>query len=175
MPEPRDGKMAGFQLWVNLPAALKMSAPRYQEIKSDEIPVLERPGGVQVRLVAGELDGVRGPVTEIAIDPGYLDVHMPAGASFEHAVPADHTTFIYLYDGAFQLGAQRAAGPQLLVLGDGERIVVETAADEARFLLVWGRPLHEPIARYGPFVMNTREEIQQALRDIRNGTFVYRS
>jgi redox-sensitive bicupin YhaK (pirin superfamily) len=174
MPEPRDGKMAGFQLWVNLPAALKMSAPRYQEIKADQIPVLERPGGVRVRLVAGELDGVRGPVTEIAINPGYLDVHMPAAASFEHAVPADHTTFIYLYEGAVQLGAQRATGPQLLVLGDGERIVVETAVDEARFLLVWGRPLHEPIARYGPFVMNTREEIQQALRDLRNGTFVYR-
>ena len=172
MPEPRDGKMAGFQLWVNLPAALKMSAPRYQEIRSDQIPVLERPGGVQVRLVAGELDGIRGPVTEIAIDPGYLDVYMPAGASLEHPVTADHTAFIYLYQGTAQVGASRATGPQLLVLGDGNQIVVKTAADEARFLLVWGRPLHEPIARYGPFVMNTQEEIQQALRDLRNGTFV---
>lgn len=173
MPQARDGRMAGFQLWVNLPARLKMSAPRYQEVKAAEIPVVDRPDGVQVRVIAGELDGVRGPVTEIVIDPGYLDVHLPAGARFEQPLPRGHTAFAYLYEGELSLAGHRASAPRLLVLGDGDRLQAQAAGRPARFLLVWGRPLHEPIARYGPFVMNTRAEIEQALRDLRAGTFVY--
>ncbi len=178
MPGPVDGRMAGFQLWVNLPARLKMSPPRYQEITADEIPVMQRENGVQVRVVAGTVNGAHGPVTEIAADPTYLDIEVPAHRSFSQPVERGHAAFAYVFEGSGFFGtegqrARRAVEhPRLVVFGDGDQIEVQAAAEPVRFLLVSGKPLHEPIARYGPFVMNTPEEIQQALRDLRNGTFV---
>jgi quercetin 2,3-dioxygenase len=174
MPEPYEGKMEGFQLWVNLPARLKMTTPRYQDIVEKDIPVVEQPGGVKVRVVAGQLNGIHGAVTDIYADPTYLDVTLPPKANFNHSIPAGHTVFAYLFRGMskFDPGGQVATSPQLVVYGDGEAVSVQASAQGARFLLVSALPLGEPIARYGPFVMNTRAEIEQTLMELRNGTFI---
>ena len=174
MPQPKDGKMYGFQLWVNLPAQLKMMKPRYQEIPAGTIPEALRADGVRIRVIAGEVDGLHGPVTEIAADPTYLDVAVPADTAFTHPIPRGHTAFAYLFDGAgtFGPGQTPAAGRKLVVFGDGDAVQMRAGAGGARFLLVSGAPLGEPIARYGPFVMNTRAEILQALSDLQDGTFV---
>ncbi len=173
MPKPKDGKMEGFQLWVNLPAKLKMTPPRYQGILAAQIPEIRRDDSTKICVIAGQVDDVRGPVTEIAADPTYLDITLPGNASFSHAIPRGHAAFAYVFEGAGTFGATTTvAAPKLLVLGDGDSLQVRTAAQPVRFLLVSGKPLHEPIARYGPFVMNTRAEIEQALRDLRDGTFV---
>ena len=178
MPKPKDGRMEGFQLWVNLPARLKMSRPRYQEIPAAAIPVVRRPDGVTVRVVAGEAEGVRGPVTEIAAEPEYLDVTIPAGAEYVQAVPEGHAALAYVFegDGAFGgEGGQVVPSPRMIVFGDGDRVQAKAAGKKAvRFMLLSGKPLGEPIARYGPFVMNTQAEIEQALEDLRRGTFVWR-
>jgi hypothetical protein len=178
MPEPLNGRMEGFQLWVNLPAALKMTKPRYQDVSASQIPGIELESGVKVRVIAGTVVSTRGPITDIAADPTYLDVSLPVKASFTFPIPKGHTAFAYVFQGAGKFGG--AAGksgsvvpcPNLVVFDDGDSISVETADSPARFLLASGKPLHEPIARHGPFVMNTREEIEQALRDLRSGTFV---
>ena len=177
MPDQVDGKMEGFQLWVNLPAKLKMSAPRYQEIPAETIPEVRMENGVMLRVIAGEANDVKGPVTEIAIQPACLDVHMPPSTEWMHPTPEGHTVFAYLYEGSASFGSNsetsnehRAA--RLLVFGDGQQIAVRTGESSARFLVIMGAPLHEPIARYGPFVMNTQEEIRQTLRDLRDGTFI---
>ena len=152
-----------------------MSPPRYQEIRSPEIPEIQDDRGAVVRLVAGEYAGQRGPVTEIAIQPTYLDVHLPPGAHWQIPTPAGHTAFAYLYAGTVRFGkpdSEPVEATHLVVFGDGERITAQTYKDEAHFLVVMGAPLGEPIARYGPFVMNTREEIEQTLRDLRSGTFI---
>jgi len=178
MPRPKDGKMYGFQLWVNLPAKLKMSRPRYQDVPSASIPEVAREDGVRIRVIAGEVDGVRGAVTEIYADPEYLDVQVPAGRSFGQAVPRGHTAFAYVFEGEGVFGAggdgsgREVPSPRLVVFGDGDGVLVRTDRHPVRFLLLSGKPLGEPIARYGPFVMNTKEEIEQALADLRNGTFV---
>jgi redox-sensitive bicupin YhaK (pirin superfamily) len=174
MPKPREGVMAGFQLWVNLPARLKMMQPRYQDIAAAQIPTYECQDGVQVRVIAGEMDGVQGPVTDIAADPTYLDVTVPAGAVYRHPIPRGHTVFAYPFEGWASFGRKMVRSPNLIVFDDGDLVEVRTAQQGVRFLLVSGRPLGEPIARYGPFVMNTRDEIEQALRDLRNGTFIWR-
>ena len=168
--------MAGFQLWVNLPARLKMMQPRYQDISAAQIPEVRRGDGSCIRVIAGAMDGVQGPVTDIAADPTYLDVTVPAGGLFVHPIPRGHTVFAYPFEGAgsFAPGADPTPGPNLVVYADGDRVEVRAGAEGVRFLLVSGRPLGEPIARYGPFVMNTREEIEQALRDLQTGTFVWR-
>jgi hypothetical protein len=177
MPKPKDGKMEGFQLWVNLPARLKMSRPRYQEIPAATIPVVRRPDGVTVRVVAGESEGVRGPVTQIAADPEYLDVTVPAGVEYVQAVPAGHAALAYVFEGEAAFGGDGEHGvpsTRMVVFGDGDRVVAKAAGKKpARFLLLSGKPLREPIARHGPFVMNTKEEIGQALEDLRRGTFVW--
>lgn len=174
MPKPKDGRMEGFQLWVNLPAKLKMTAPRYQEIPSGKIPEVKCEDGVRIRVIAGSANGVTGPVTEIAADALYIDVEVPAGGAFTFPIQSDHNTFAYLFEGegVFSDDGEPLKAPRLIVFGDGDGIEVHAAGRPARFLLIAGRPLHEPIARYGPFVMNTREEIEQALEDLRNGTFV---
>lgn len=179
MPRPRDGKMYGFQLWVNLPASLKMTRPRYREVLSEDIPRVERKDGVRIGVIAGEVDGVQGAVREIHADPVYLDVRLPAGGSFTHPVPAGHNAFAYLFEGEAEFGASprkdgsgRFSATRLAVFGEGESVEARTGSAPARFLLLSGKPLNEPIARYGPFVMNTREEIEQALADLRSGTFV---
>jgi hypothetical protein len=185
MPRPREGRMGGFQLWVNMPAALKMSRPRYQDVAAATIPVVERSDGVRVHVVAGQVDGVRGPVTAIYAEPEYLDVELPARGVFTQAVPRGHAAFAYVYRGSAALGPDGAGGapapgddgvvsaPALVVLGDGDEARVRSGVQGARVLLVSGAPLGEPIARYGPFVMNTGAELEQALRDLRDGTFVW--
>jgi len=176
MPKPRVGKMAGFQLWVNLPAALKMSPPRYQEIRSASIPEISRPDGVKIRVIAGEYDTTRGPVTEIAIKPLYLDVFLPPATNFSCPINPSHTAFIYVFEGEAYAPQKfeelKINALKLAEFYDGESIDVRTENSIVRFLLVAGKPLNEPIVRHGPFVMNTREEIEQALYDLRNGTFV---
>ena len=178
MPEAQKGEMAGFQLWVNLPAKLKMTRPRYQEIASNLIPEVGSGNGARIRVIAGTVDGVRGPVTEIAADPSYLDVSIAAGGSFSQPVARGHSAFAYVFEGRGVFGPEgdsnggMAPHPRLVVFGDGDQIQVSAPDQAVRFLLVSGKPLGEPIARYGPFVMNTAEEIQQALKDLRDGTFV---
>ena len=178
MPRPKEGKMYGFQLWVNLPAKLKMSRPRYQDVPSARIPVVAREDGVRVRVIAGEVDGVRGAVTEIYADPEYLDVSVPAGRSFAQHVPEGHAAFAYVFEGEGVFGddgnggGRKVPAPRLAVFRDGDGVIVHAEDVPVRFLLLSGKPLNEPIARYGPFVMNTKEEIAQALEDLRNGTFV---
>jgi redox-sensitive bicupin YhaK (pirin superfamily) len=171
---------------VNLPAALKMSHPRYQDVAAAEIPEVRRDDGTVIRVVAGEVDGVRGPVSEIYADPEYLDVSLPAGARLVQPVPRGHAALAYAFEGEGRFGVAGDLGyrgeldgvllaaPQLAVFGDGDGVRVEAGRSSVRFLLVSGRPLNEPIARYGPFVMNTREELQIALRDLQEDTFVWR-
>jgi quercetin 2,3-dioxygenase len=181
-----DGKMGGFQLWVNLPAELKMTKPRYQDLGAAQIPEVRRPDGTVIRVVAGEVDGVKGAVTEIHAEPEYLDVSLPAGVSFSQPVPRGHAAFAYAFEGEGQFGVgcdlgyrgdldgELLAAPRMAVFADGDEVRVEAHGHAVRFLLVSGKPLGEPIARYGPFVMNTREELQLALRDLQNDTFVWR-
>jgi redox-sensitive bicupin YhaK (pirin superfamily) len=179
MPEQRDGLLFGFQLWVNLPAKAKMMPPRYQDILAEQIPEVRRETGATVRVIAGTVDGVKGPVTDIVADPTYLDVAMPPHSRFIQPIERGHAAFAYVFDGEAALGPLSPEpdiqAPMLAILGDGDHVEAHTADNPARFLLISGKPLGEPIARYGPFVMNTREEIRQALEDIRNGTFVYRA
>ncbi|MBM3129969.1 MAG: pirin family protein [Chloroflexi bacterium] len=176
MPQPHDGKMEGFQLWVNLPTKLKMTAPRYQQILANEIPALTRADGSVIRVIAGKAENVTGAVTEIYADPTYLDVSLPAQTTFTHPIPRGHTAFAYVFagQGKFDDTARTVLAPHLIVWGEGDYVTATAAAAPLRFLLISGKPLREPIARYGPFVMNTRAEIEQALRDLQNGTFVQR-
>ncbi len=188
MPRPGDDgrRMGGFQLWVNLPASLKMSHPRYQDLSTTEIPEVRRADGTVIRVVAGQVDGVRGAVTEIYAEPEYLDVSLPAGGRFAQPVSRGHAALAYAFEGEGRFGVAGDLGyrgeldgvlldaPQLAVFGDGDEVRVETSSSPVRFLLISGRPLDEPVARYGPFVMNSREEIALALRDLQNDTFVWR-
>ena len=181
MPRPGDSDaMFGFQLWVNLPAQYKMTRPRYQEIPSASIPEVTRDEGVKIRVIAGNVDGVQGPVTEIVADPTYLDVSLSPGASIVQPIPRGHTGFSYAYEGegVFGQNSYDSSDPvsalSLVIFGDGDFVKICTVSQPLRFLLISGKPIHEPIARYGPFVMNTQAEIEQALRDLRNGTFVMR-
>src|SRR6058998_841814 len=178
MPQVRPEGIAGFQLWVNLPAKLKMTKPRYQDIRSGEIPEIKRAAGVRVRVITGRVDNTSGPVTGIAANPIYLDVFVPAHSSFVQPIERGHTAFAYVFEGEAKfVGDDKDDGtmishPRLVVLGDGDYVKVVTSATPVRFLLISGKPLHEPIARYGPFVMNTEEEIEQTLQELRQGTFV---
>lgn len=169
--------MGGFQLWANLPASHKMMDPRYDGIDADEIPVHEA-GGARVRVVAGAVGDVRGPVTDIVIDPEYFDVALEGGVTWTHATPPDHTAFAYLFEGEARFGEAGdllVADPGMLVLlGDGDVTSVTAGAVGARFLYVSGRPLREPVAWRGPIVMNTRDELDLAWRELEAGTFVKR-
>jgi redox-sensitive bicupin YhaK (pirin superfamily) len=173
MPQVRPEGIDGFQLWVNLPARLKMTRPRYQGFLANEIPDVEVEGGTRVRVIAGAVNGVNGPVSGIAADPVYLDVSVPAHSSFSHQISRGHSAFAYVFEGEAAFHDQHISHTRLAVLDDGDYVKVVTSESPVRFLLVSGKPLNEPIARYGPFVMNTRGEIEQALRDLRQGTFVW--
>jgi hypothetical protein len=168
-----DGVIAGFQLWVNLPAALKMTKPRYQEVSAATIPFAKRDGAT-IRVVAGEVDGVRGPVTEIAANPVYLDVTLEGNAEFVYPVPHDDQVLAYVFQGQGCFGAEQQPieAVRMIVFDEGDRVEVQTEGGGVRFMLVAGAPFREPIAPYGPFVMNTNQEIQQALYELRNGTFI---
>ena len=178
MPQVRPEGIAGFQLWVNLPAKLKMTKPRYQDIRSTEIPEIKKDNGARIRVITGTVDGVSGPVTGIAANPTYLDVFVPAHTTLIQPIHRGNTAFAYVFEGEAKFaGDDQKDGtiishPRLVVLGDGDYVKVVTSEQPARFLLVSGKPLHEPIARYGPFVMNTEEEIEQTLQELRQRTFV---
>ena len=172
MPEPLDGRMAGFQLWVNLPAKLKMTQPRYQEVPEASIPIVERDNGIRIKLISGTLDGIEGAVTEIAAQPMYCDVFIPENTKFRLEIPRGHAAFTYQFEGECNFGETRLENYSLGVFSDGDSVEAVTSNSSARFLLVAGRPVNEPIARYGPFVMNTHTEIREALDDLQNGTFV---
>ncbi len=169
-PKQEDGLMWGFQLWVNLPAASKMTAPRYQDIDPGAIPEVPVEGG-SVRVIAGMFSGARGPVKGIVTDPVYLDVRLDAAGRFETDIPEDHTAFVYAYQGKGSVGTTELTPKTLGILSKGGRIAAMAADSDFRFLCIAARPLNEPIARYGPFVMNTRDEIHQAFDDFRNGRF----
>jgi quercetin 2,3-dioxygenase len=188
----REGRMWGFQLWANLPARQKMMDPRYREVKRDDIPEATTAEGATVRVVCGEVAGVRGPVREIVTDPDYLDVSIPARSSFRHPVKAGHTVFAYVFEGEGYFDPERdpyaredvgeryfdmerpcVCGNGTVVLyGPGDTVAVSTEERPVRFLLVSGRPLGEPVAWYGPIVMNTQAELRVAFREYEQGTFV---
>jgi redox-sensitive bicupin YhaK (pirin superfamily) len=173
MPEQEDGLLRGFQLWVNLPASAKMTAPGYQEFPPSRTPLETREDGTEIRVIAGTTDfGTEGAVRNDYVRPTYLDVTLPAGGAFEQSVGEDDNAFLFVIDGELAVGERRQRlGRRLLgILGTGDRVAAHT--DEgARFLLVSARPLREPVARGGPFVMNTRDEIVQAFDDYRHNRF----
>jgi redox-sensitive bicupin YhaK (pirin superfamily) len=175
MPEQENGLLEGFQLWVNLPAAHKMDHPGYQEYPADQIPVESREGGVEIRVIAGVTSqGARGPVVQPLTEPLYLDVRVPAGGEFTERLPDTHNAFVYVIQGPVTASdadgrAVHLVRDELGVLAHGDVVRVEAGNDATRFLVVAGRPLNEPVARGGPFVMNTRNEIQQAFEDYNQG------
>jgi redox-sensitive bicupin YhaK (pirin superfamily) len=167
------GAMYGFQLWANLPAASKMSEPRYRGITSGEIPVVTDRDGAIVRIVAGRIGEVEGPVRDVVTKPQYLDVTVPAGKTFTHRTPREHTVFAYVFEGSGVFGRDGEADDRHLVSFDtGDAVTVSAQAGPVRFLLVSGRPIGEPIAWRGPIVMNTDEELRVAFEELENDTFV---
>jgi redox-sensitive bicupin YhaK (pirin superfamily) len=176
MPQVRPEGIAGLQLWLNLPAREKMGRPKYRDLQAEALPERSTEEGARIRMIAGERGDGRstGPVVGLAVAPKFVDVTLPAGTAFREPVPRGHTVFAYVDQGEVRLGPEhvRVQAPSLVVFGDGD--VVEAAAGDhaGRFLLAAARPLHEPIARYGPFVMNTRAEIEQTLEEIRTGRFI---
>jgi len=171
MPEQEEGLMRGFQLWVNLPARDKMGPPKYQEFAPELIPEVNTAEGVLVKVIAGRVGEVVGPVQQPATQPLYLDVQLAAGARFEQPVDAGHNAFAYVYEGEAEVAGQSAGKGELLVLGAGESVAFTGKATLTRLILVAGRPIGEPVARYGPFVMNTQAEIMQAVQDYQAGRF----
>jgi quercetin 2,3-dioxygenase len=184
------GQMGGFQLWANLPASHKMMHPRYQDIKSTQIPTVSLPNGATIRVICGEVEGVAGPVRDIVTEPQYLDVTMPPSSQVTLPTTAGHTVLTYVIDGRANFCPGQARDTyevdgepdvacetlwengSLIVFSDGDQIVVSTEADPVRFLLMSGKPIREPVAWYGPIVMNTEEELQVAFDEYRNGTFL---
>lgn len=167
------GRMWGFQLWANLPAAGKLMPPRYQEVKSGAIPAVKTAQGATVRVIAGTVDGTRGPVKDIVIEPEFLDVSLPAGSTFAHATDPDHTVFAFVVEGGGYFEPERAVGQDTLLLyGPGGSVLVRTESKPVRFLLVSGKPLREPVAWAGPIVMNTKDELGRAFQELEAGTFI---
>ena len=172
LPEQEAGLMEGFQLWVNLPAKNKMIAPFYRDIPPSAIPEFTTDQGVLVRVIAGSSHDVAGAVQRPDTEPLYLDIHLPAGSSFNQPVDAGFNAFTYTYRGVVMIGDTKVPDRHMAILSnDGAELVRVEAREDARLILVAGKPLNEPIAQYGPFVMNTPEEIQQTLRDYKDGYF----
>jgi redox-sensitive bicupin YhaK (pirin superfamily) len=175
LPEQQEGRMEGFQLWLNLPSDQKLCEPGYRDIASAQIPEFETAEGVRVRVIAGASHGVAGAVQRERTEPLYLDLHLPPGAAFAQALPAAHNAFIYVYRGALQLGDAPVAVQRMALLRNdagSDGVQLRAGEDGARALLIAGQPLNEPIAQYGPFVMNSNEQIFQAVEDFRAGRFV---
>jgi hypothetical protein len=188
----RKGEMLGFQLWANLPSTSKMMDPRYREVKRNEIPILTTSDGVLIRVICGNVNGTIGPVQDIVTDPEYLDVELAAGKTFTRSVKSDHTVLAYVIDGDayFDLDrvpfAHEVAGTNyfdmkppcscgngtLVLFGEGNQVTITTDKHSVRFLLISGKPLKEPIAWYGPIVMNTQAELKKAFQEYQDGTFV---
>lgn len=172
LPEQEEGLMEGFQLWLNLPARDKMIAPNYRDIPSEAIPEYTTAEGVRVRVIAGESHGTAGAVQRPHTEPLFLDLHLPAGSHFTQTIPPGHNAFAYTYRGRVDIAGSAVADRQMAILAnDGSESVKIEATEAARVLLIAGRPLKEPIAQYGPFVMNNGEQIQQAVRDYQAGMF----
>ncbi len=187
-----DGAMLGFQLWANLPSARKMMEPRYREVKSAQIPVVALRGGGEARVICGEVEGTQGPVRDIVIDPEYLDVQLPAGASWTHPTQPDHTALAYVIGGRGCFCGERkpftyeAEGANyfdmerdpllpdgtLVLFGSGDQVTVSADREPVRFLFISGKPLKEPVAWYGPIVMNTQDELRVAFEEYQAGTFI---
>ena len=177
MPQaPPDRVLRGFQLWVNLPRARKMTEPRYRGLVAAEIPAAELGAGVVAKVIAGEAGGIRGPVRDLFVDVCYLDVTAAPGATLERPVAAGHRCFAFVVagEGAFGADATGAKAGQFVLFEDAGRVGVKAGAKGARFLLISGEPLNEPVAWYGPIVMNTEEELETAFREYREGTFIKR-
>ena len=171
LPEQEQGLMEGFQLWLNLPAKAKMGAPGYRDIPSSAIPERVDDAGVRVRVIAGESGGLAGAVRRPDTEPLFLDLHLPAGSRFAQVLPAGHNAFLYVYCGGVTVAGTAVADRHMAILAnDGDGVLLQADGD-SRVLLVAGRPLHEPIVQYGPFVMNTAEQIHQAVRDYQAGKF----
>lgn len=163
--------MEGFQLWLNLPARDKMRAPWYRDFNAGQVPAFATEQGAQVRVIAGGSHGVAGAVQREVTEPIYLDVELPAGASFSQLIPAGHNAFLFTYRGAVHIAGKPVASGRMAILDNAAEAdgVTVTAAEDSRFILVAGHPLNEPIAQYGPFVMNTQAELMQAVEDFRAG------
>lgn len=173
MPKPDEqGRMYGFQLWANLPASQKMIAPRYQEIKEEEIPVVKTSSGTEIKIICGCLEGTKGPVKDIIIDPQFWDVNIPAELEIELPTPKGHACFIYAFAGEALIDQQRISNRQVVLFEEGESIKVKSTQKGFRMLFLCGKPLNEPISWRGPIVMNTKEELDQAFRDLHNGNFI---
>lgn len=175
MPKPKGDLMGGLQLWVNLPVSSKMMEPRYQEVQRARIPEAKPAKGVDVRVIAGEVEGVRGPVQDIVVEPEYLDVRVAPHGAFEHPVRKGHTVFAYVLGGKGRFDAdsgETVDSESLVIFEDGDRVRIEAVGDPLRFLLISGRPLGEPVAWWGPIVMNTRRELEVAISEFQGGTFI---
>ncbi len=169
MPQQENGRMRGFQLWINLPAKEKMRPAGYRDIQPSEIPTVELPGGGRAKVIAGTLNDTPGPVTGGSTDPVYWDIALLPGEIFIEKMKINHNVYVYPFEGSVEIGDRVLKTHQGGVLGPGDRFEVKAGVDGARFLLLAARPLEEPVVQYGPFVMNTREEIEQAIRDYQNG------
>ena len=175
MPRRAKGRMRGFQLWVNLPGRGKMMEPRYRDVRHSTIPDVQPATGVKVKVVSGRVDGVRGPVQDIVVDPEYLDVSIMPGVEFRHSIPREHRVFAYVVDGGgrFEHGSAHAVGSgHVMLFGAGDEVSIGAGDAGVRLLLVSGRPLNEPVAWGGPIVMNTQAELDLAFAEYRRGTFI---
>ncbi len=167
-----DGAMYGFQLWANLPARDKMMPPRYRDITAAQIPEIQTDNGTRIKIIAGTVNNVSGPVTDIVIDPEYLDCSVPPAISFRHATVGDYTTFIYVISGRARMAGVEVKNGMLVLFDEGDEILISAGAEPLRFLLCSGKPLREPIAWRGPIVMNSEEELNLAFSEFHAGTFI---
>ncbi|MHA1136258.1 MAG: pirin family protein [Candidatus Thorarchaeota archaeon] len=174
MPSQAEGlpRVLGFQLWANLPSSDKMMHPRYQDIKDSQIPEVETETGAKIRIICGKINGTCGPVTEIVTDPEYMDIIVPPGKEFIHSVKEGHTVFAYVFEGNGYFDEKLIESDHLVLFEDGDQVVAKAGEKQLRFLLVSGMPLGEPIAWYGPIVMNNKEELETAFQEYRDGSFI---
>jgi len=174
MPKGFNGNMWGFQLWVNLPSTHKMMEPRYREVKNEQIPVVAINEDVKIRIICGDFENTKGPVRDIVVDPEYLDITMTPGSEFEHRIKRGYRAFSYVIEGTgYFADNEKSTGIEnLVIFKDGDTVKITSGDKNLRFLLVSGKPLGEPVAWYGPIVMNTQEELDLAFEEYRNGTFI---
>jgi len=170
MPKKYNGLMQGFQLWVNLPAKKKMTDPKYRGIEKQLSPIFQK-DGAKIKVIAGKVNGTKGPVQDLAIDIEYFDIELTAGKTFEHATPKNYTVFAYVVEGSIEILGKQAMQGQCAVLGDGDLVKI-TSCNDSRFLFISGEPLNEPVAWRGPIVMNTEEELDTAFEELEAGTFI---
>jgi quercetin 2,3-dioxygenase len=170
-----EDKMEGFQLWANLPKSHKMMPPRYRDIKNSQVPIVSLENGVKIKIICGKVGDCEGPVKDIVVDPEYLDVAIPAGSDFRHSTKNGHTVFAYVIEGQGyfdEMKAKSVANGSVCLYENGDHILVTTGTESVRFLLISGKPIGEPVAWYGPIVMNTDQELRQAFEEYQNGTFI---